>query len=314
MSPLAEPHVSSPLLSEQYENAINLEDCTASKRDTQVISVDVDADNEANVLQLTGVAQADAVLVENRKDDINEAEFSDEEFPELAAQARERARRTRLKAIKPKDRSSGSMNPVNDMSLPGLPNSAPPPNPVIQILITSRIPNTEPLIVNRRLAQRLKDVRLAWCSRQGFDDHTTRDIFLTWRGKRLFDFTTCESLGIELDPEGNLETGDATDEFSWPELDSEGNLVIGVLANEFSGPNRIHMEAMTTKLFDEDRQRRLVGVQATATEENIQSNDSEKDNSGGDDKITIILKAKNYAEFQITIDPVGYRKHCIKHN
>lgn len=80
-------------------------------------------------------------------------------------------------------------------------NTAPPPpppeeDPVVQILITSEIPNTKPLVVQRKLSQRLRDVRLAWCQRQGFDERMTSGVFLTWNRKRLFDVTTCKSLGI----------------------------------------------------------------------------------------------------------------------
>lgn len=78
-------------------------------------------------------------------------------------------------------------------------SSAPPPpeeDPVVQILITSEIPNTKPLVVQRKLSQRLRDVRLAWCKRQGFDERMTSNVFLTWNRKRLFDVTTCKSLGV----------------------------------------------------------------------------------------------------------------------
>ncbi|PWY63553.1 hypothetical protein BO70DRAFT_367158 [Aspergillus heteromorphus CBS 117.55] len=67
---------------------------------------------------------------------------------------------------------------------------------VVQILITSKIANTKPLIVRRKLHQPLKDVRLAWCHRQSLSREIQASIFLTWKGKRLFDVTTCRSLGI----------------------------------------------------------------------------------------------------------------------
>ncbi|EHA19255.1 hypothetical protein ASPNIDRAFT_188103 [Aspergillus niger ATCC 1015] len=67
---------------------------------------------------------------------------------------------------------------------------------IVQILITSKIPNTKPLIVRRKMNQPLKDVRLAWCNRQKFTKEMQDSVFLTWKGKRLFDVTTCRSLGI----------------------------------------------------------------------------------------------------------------------
>jgi len=78
------------------------------------------------------------------------------------------------------------------------------PSPVLSLLIHSPLPDTTPLMVKRRLNQRLKEVRVAWIKKQqGVGalpadlDMTT--IFLTWRDKRLFDFTTCKSLGVTLD-------------------------------------------------------------------------------------------------------------------
>ncbi|PLB36302.1 small ubiquitin-related modifier domain-containing protein [Aspergillus candidus] len=68
---------------------------------------------------------------------------------------------------------------------------------VVQILITSQIENTQPLIVYRRMTQPLRDVRLAWCHRHKFLEDTQPSIFLTWKGRRLFDVTTCRSLGIK---------------------------------------------------------------------------------------------------------------------
>ncbi|OOF96940.1 hypothetical protein ASPCADRAFT_44891 [Aspergillus carbonarius ITEM 5010] len=68
---------------------------------------------------------------------------------------------------------------------------------IVQILITSKIPNTKPLIVRRRMHQPLKDVRLAWCNRQQLSREKQASVFLTWKGKRLFDVTTCRSLGIQ---------------------------------------------------------------------------------------------------------------------
>lgn len=72
----------------------------------------------------------------------------------------------------------------------------PTSDPIIMILITSDIPGTKPLIFQRKLSQGLREVRLEWCNRQGFTDETTAGIHLTWRGRRLFDVTTCKSLGV----------------------------------------------------------------------------------------------------------------------
>jgi hypothetical protein len=74
--------------------------------------------------------------------------------------------------------------------------SPPIDDPIVQIMITSEIENTKPLLVQRKLSQGLREVRLAWCNRQNFTPEIQSAIYLTWKGRRLFDVTTCRSLGI----------------------------------------------------------------------------------------------------------------------
>ncbi|GKZ40163.1 hypothetical protein AbraIFM66950_002731, partial [Aspergillus brasiliensis] len=93
-------------------------------------------------------------------------------------------------------------------------HSLAPKEPIVQILITSRIPNTRPLIVRRKMNQSLKDVRLAWCNRQHFNKEMQDSVFLTWKGKRLFDVTTCRSLGV------HRKSGNMT-EYDTFQLDAE---------------------------------------------------------------------------------------------
>lgn len=72
-------------------------------------------------------------------------------------------------------------------------------DPVVEIVITSKIPNTKPLLVRRKMSQGLREVRLEWCKRQGLDDDAQSRVKLTWKGRRLFDVTTCKSLGLKQD-------------------------------------------------------------------------------------------------------------------
>lgn len=82
---------------------------------------------------------------------------------------------------------------------PSEPSKSPADDPVVQILITSEIPNTKPLLVQRKLTQGLREVRIEWCKRQEFTTEEQSSIHLTWKGRRLFDVTTCRSLGIKVE-------------------------------------------------------------------------------------------------------------------
>ncbi|OBT48670.1 hypothetical protein VE00_00855 [Pseudogymnoascus sp. WSF 3629] len=79
------------------------------------------------------------------------------------------------------------------------------PDPTLTILITSPLPNTTPLLIRRRLSQRLKDVRLAWCVRQPpHAGAAGANIFLTYRGLRVWDTSTCGSMGVKISRAGGV--------------------------------------------------------------------------------------------------------------
>lgn len=123
-----------------------------------------------------------------------------------------------------KDASRSSNPPA--APLPAAPSPTLIPDPIVQILITSLIPSTKPLVVHRKMSQNLREVRVEWCKRQGFSTELQSSVYLTWRGRRLFDVTTCRSLGIRV--ESNFALSDTDDD---PD----------------AGPRelRIHMEAVT---------------------------------------------------------------------
>ncbi|KAF2665871.1 hypothetical protein BT63DRAFT_458232 [Microthyrium microscopicum] len=76
------------------------------------------------------------------------------------------------------------------------------PNPVMDIFIEPNIPNTKPLLVQRKYKQTLKEVRHAWARVNNLTPTETSAMFLTWRGRRIFDVQSCKSMGIFLDHHG----------------------------------------------------------------------------------------------------------------
>lgn len=231
---------------------------------------------------------------------------SDEEYPELARLARERARPKQLETTFSHGPTSvlSPLSPTDSRPSPfGTTNfhltSPPPgiPDAKISILITCRIEGTNPLIVQRKLSQPLKDVRLAWCTRQHFDQETTDSVFLTWRGKRLFDVTTCKSLGIGVDADGNIVTKGEKDALG------EDN-------------RQIHMEAMTQEIFDELRKVRETGGKFHHdTQSQIKEQETAMGESGAaalqqqqekEQQIRVILKSKGHEDFKLIIKPVKH--------
>ena len=211
--------------------------------------------------------------------------ISDEEFPELARQARERARRRRLEedtAYVIQDLRPNSQDGCfqRQRSIQRVTPPPPTPDPILQIFITSSIPNTTPLIVNRKLSQRLKDVRLAWLERQHFPSDVADQIFLTWRGKRLFDVTSCRALGISAGPNGRiLAKGDNV-------VDDEG---------------RIHMEAMTVEILEAYQKAKRIHLRK---EEAELCEEPEVVQDKQEPQIKVICKAKGFPDFKLIVKPV----------
>ncbi|CAD6441408.1 2e2ddbfe-333b-44ee-a265-1b69e1967c93 [Sclerotinia trifoliorum] len=177
------------------------------------------------------VAPANSISV---IDDDDEDAFSEEEFPELLAKARENKRLADLAQQRSNaewanrnhepDRSAADDDVFQDKQKGEL---------VLEIFISSRLENTKNLVIKRKLHQRLREVRQAWCDKQQWNgvpmpEELKDAILLTWRNKRLFDSMTCASLNLDFNTNGDL--------------DSTG---------EGFNSGRIHMEAWTNDLWDE---------------------------------------------------------------
>ncbi|KAL2072488.1 hypothetical protein VTL71DRAFT_11831 [Oculimacula yallundae] len=124
------------------------------------------------------------------------AEKSDEEFPELVAAAKERAR----KLAEQKLAAAAAFSTQNHEDVDGddvfSTGAAKNTEPVIDILVTSHIEGSKPLAVKRKLYAKLREVRWAWCDRQILDgqklsQETKDSIFLTWKGNKLWDWSDC---------------------------------------------------------------------------------------------------------------------------
>ena len=214
---------------------------------------------------------------------------SDDEFPELARKAREKAQRKRLQ----QDVRSPTLGPNDSASQGGFKRSyshisnqsafspPPPAEPTVSILVTSDIPNTQPLLVKRRLGQSMKDVRVAWTERQPLGDIKADEVFLTWRGKKIFDVTTCRSLGLTIDTYGNV-------------------LAHGDVIGEREG--RLQVEAMTAKMFEARQKARAEGADGEQQDDEVK--EVEQPNEEEDTGVRIILKAKGFEDLKLKVKAV----------
>lgn len=228
-------------------------------------------------------------------------DFSDEEFPELAQKAREKARSKRLHDKKLQATSAASSRTLVDEtfllrspSLEAVTPAPPLPEPAVSLLITSTIPNTEPLIVQRKLGQRLKEVRRIWCQRQDFPPEVTETIILTWKGRRLFDVTTCKSLQIGVDEEGNILNQGERDVFG-------------------EADRKIHMEATTVAMLEESKR-----IKEHAQVSSIDVEEPETEGPKPEEELRVVLKAKGYPDHKLIVHPVSFvskgGRSCLRSN
>ena len=150
-------------------------------------------------------------------------------------------------------------------------NDKPAQNTIVQILITSEIENTKALIVHRKMSQSLREVRLAWCKRQGFTEEMQSSVFLTWKGRRLFDVTTCKSLGFNI-----------TD-------------IRSSMADE--GTMRVHMEAVTEDLFTSKRQQQQLSRMLPTSESQPDQQFADIENKKQDVLIKVVLKCPGLVDY-----------------
>jgi Ubiquitin-2 like Rad60 SUMO-like len=183
---------------------------------------------------------------------VSDEELSEEEDDEyvqkLKREAREKAQLAQLgvdrgfnrrENLPPRNTPQPRPSHDRDRSTPDATRAAPTPSPkkeetIVQILISTRIPNSKPLLVNRKVSQPLQQVRQVWCSRQNFDEETAAKVMFTWRGNRLYDTTTSIHL---------LET-----------LKSEHSRKMGALEeddNEDPSYGRIEVEAITKDMYEQ---------------------------------------------------------------
>lgn len=154
---------------------------------------------------------------------------------------------------------------------PVQPAEVPAHDPIVQIMISSEIANTKPLLVHRKMSQRLRDVRLAWCNRQNFDPEIQASIYLTWKGRRLFDVTTCRSLNI-----------------------NSGKAIPGIDDDSFADQKelRVHMEAVTDLPLPVNQR-----ITSPDNDKPPTASQSPEDDQG--EPMKLILRSPGYDDFRI---------------
>ena len=244
----------------------------------EVVEIDDGSDDDETVVPHVQTWESD------------EESESDEEFAELKRRARLQQQEKELytRASDTRARSAGAG--AEDTSEYRLPT--PPDEPIVQFFISSPIPNTKDLIVQRKLSQGLQDVRKAWCKKQNLPPETWPNVFFIHRTRRLYNVNTCKSIGLEVDAFGNLTMKGA-----------DGK----------EGVEKVHLQAVTQEIFE-----------AILAEKDLQAKqrsgelplDDQADAGAGDDAlkpeplIRVTLAAKDQEDLKLKLKPVCHPSIC----
>ena len=224
--------------------------------------------------------------------DITTLSDSEDDFSELTRRIRERQRLKRLET----DAVTTAPNQAPSLNNRAGPQTTPshsatethPLGPVITIYVTSQLPHTKHLDFKRRLGARLKEVRQAWCKTHSLDAATAASVFLTWRGRRVFDATSMRSLGITVDEMGTVSAAEKPVEEAW------------------GAEQKVWMQMVTEEMFEaerrareEERRRGLLGEEV--------GDESQVDEVQDPPlvEIGLVLKAKGKPDVGMRVNPVS---------
>ncbi|KAI4935453.1 uncharacterized protein J4E92_002742 [Alternaria infectoria] len=167
-------------------------------------------------------------------------------------------------------------------------NGDAPKAPITQLFIDPQIPGANPLMVKVRIDSTIEKPRLAWCQKEKFSPETTRNVFFTWKGARLFDSTSIQRLGIKVE---------------------NGNLSVEGDSNIYDDVNlpKIHVEAWTEEIYRQWKRdeaaaaeaRKIAAATPAVAKEKTPTPEPEPEPASN--RVRLILKAKGKPEFRLTV-------------
>ncbi|KAK7753259.1 hypothetical protein SLS62_004778 [Diatrype stigma] len=174
---------------------------------------------------------------------------------------------------------SGSMPRAGEKS--ATPAAVAPEESAVQILISSALEGIHPIVFKRRLHQPLAVVHSTWVEQQVVKGAPVpravlQDMFFTWRGDKVYQTTTLETLGIRPvgGSGGDSHGGAAVSLYPTPRY-GEPDPPEG-----YYGRDKVHFEAWTQSLYEEYLRRRE-RERRRARGELVSDDEDDEDGDGG---------------------------------
>ncbi|PVH88287.1 hypothetical protein DL98DRAFT_648437 [Cadophora sp. DSE1049] len=254
--------------SDSENESVNGASTLPVRKPNQPISLDVDDEDFAMAPRVTRPPPPPV------DDDAN---MSEEEFPELVAAAKERQRQQAALKAKAEGVAAGkAQGDLDGDDIFDTEAASTDVEPIIEILVTSRIQGSKPVGVKRKLYGKLREVRWAWCDKQEFDGHKMspemkESIFLTWKGNKLYDFSNCS---------GCVDGG-------------------GKMSMDSLGDGKVHLEAWTEETFEAWKK----GHEAKQRGEREHSEDEPVPEPAPVQRTRLIMKSREYSDYKLMVKP-----------
>ena len=199
--------------------------------------------------------------------------------------------------------------PPSSTSQPANPTARPPSStpastqPILTIFINSFLPNTSPIMFRIHLDHKLRIIRQKFCERYALPPDIAKEVFLKWRDFKLYDSTTCKTMGITVD--------EGTGEVLYRDK------VVGRTDGDGPDPGLV-FEAWTPQLVKEDEQRRREekenerkAKEAKEAKEAKMEGGNEKVKVKRTDGVTVTVRAKGIEDWTISVYPETTFKRLI---
>ncbi|KAK7924477.1 hypothetical protein PG985_006531 [Apiospora marii] len=167
---------------------------------------------------------------------------------------------------------------------------SPTPPEAVEIYIQSHLEGTTDMRVKIHLLQKLSVVKQSWVfynqkKKMPVPESILNAMFFTWRGNKVYDFTTLASLDIKRKNDGQLYS------------------IHGTTRDGFEGWEKVHIEAWTSELFEKyqreknmERKRRLGELEDDEHDRAPSPEPAPKVNT-----IKVILKSKDNGTQNLTV-------------
>lgn len=216
-----------------------------------------------------------------------------DEFSEYVIKARERAALAAALAKAASEPANGAGTSQKDAP------SAKPTDRRAQItiraMVSSELPGSATMVAKLKLTQGLRIVRDAWIKYQidkgvPLPDESQGQIFLTWKGNRVYNAVSCADLGIQADSQGRLLSGP-----------------FGLGENGYRNGG-VHFEAWTEEMYTQhlrDKERERLRTLGEFDEDDWPGQASQADvdqqEEAAQSSIRVILKAKDLDAFSTKV-------------